>query len=89
MHWLRTGEQRASPSFGEQYDVLVEHYNGMLDLYGADVGVKVARKHIGWYTKGMHGSAEFRNRANFIDDAHQVLGEIERFYAPFVHKQAA
>ncbi len=89
MHWLRTGEQLASPSFGEQYDVLVEHYNGMLDLYGADVGVKVARKHIGWYTKGMHGSAEFRNRANFIDDARQVLGEIERFYAPFVHRQAA
>ncbi|MGB3752769.1 MAG: tRNA dihydrouridine synthase DusB [Parerythrobacter sp.] len=89
MYWLRTGEQLASPSFGEQYDVLVEHYNGMLDLYGADVGVKVARKHIGWYTKGMHGSAEFRNRANFIDDARQVLGEIERFYAPFVHEQAA
>lgn len=49
----------------------------------------MARKHLGWYTKGLHGSAEFRNMANFIDDADQVLGEIERFYTPFVLQQAA
>lgn len=61
----------------------------MLDHYGRDTGVKMARKHLGWYTKGLHGSAEFRNQVNFIDDAGQVLGEIERFYAPFVMQQAA
>jgi tRNA-dihydrouridine synthase B len=49
----------------------------------------MARKHLGWYTKGLHGSAEFRNRANFIDDPGQVLGEIERFYAPVLLQQAA
>ncbi|WP_128892643.1 tRNA dihydrouridine synthase DusB [Erythrobacter sp. HKB08] len=89
MHWWHTGEFRESPSFGEQYDVLVEHYQRMLDHYGEDVGTKVARKHLGWYTKGMHGSAEFRNHVNFIDDPRQVLGEIERFYDPFIHRQAA
>ena len=89
MHWLRTGETLESPSFGEQYSVLVEHYNGMLDHYGRDVGSKVARKHLGWYTKGMHGSAEFRNHVNFIDDPEQVLGELERFYDPFINRRAA
>ena len=89
MHWWRTGESLASPSFGEQYEVLVEHYNAMLDHYGRDVGTKIARKHLGWYTKGMHGSAEFRNHANFVDDPDQVLGEIERFYEPFLHRRAA
>ncbi|AKM07042.1 tRNA dihydrouridine synthase DusB [Pelagerythrobacter marensis] len=89
MHWWRTGEMLASPSFDEQYAVLVEHYRAMLDHYGRDVGTKIARKHLGWYTKGMHGSAEFRNRANFIDDPDQVLGEIERFYEPFLHRRAA
>ena len=89
MHWWRTGESLASPSFGEQYEVLVEHYNAMLDHYGRDVGTKIARKHLGWYTKGMHGSAEFRNHANFVDDPDQVLGEIERFYEPFLHRCAA
>ena len=89
MHWWRTGEMLESPSFTEQYNVLVEHYRGMLDHYGRDVGSKVARKHLGWYTKGMHGSAEFRNHVNFIDDPEQVLGELERFYDPFMHRRAA
>jgi tRNA-dihydrouridine synthase B len=61
----------------------------MLDHYGRDTGVKMARKHLGWYTKGLHGSAEFRNMVNFIDDADQVLGEIERFYSPLLMQQAA
>ena len=89
MHWWQTGEKLTSPSFDEQYAVLVEHYNAMLEHYGEDVGVKVARKHIGWYTKGMHGSAEFRNRANFMDNPREVLEEMERFYTPFLHRQAA
>jgi len=89
MHWIKTGDALESPSFGEQYSVLIEHYNGMLDHYGREVGSKVARKHLGWYTKGMHGSAEFRNHVNFIDDPEQVLGELERFYDPFINRRAA
>ena len=89
MHWWKTGEQLASPSFDEQYEVLVGHYREMLDHYGEEVGVKIARKHLGWYTKGMHGSAEFRHRANFIDDPAVVLAEIEKFYEPFLHRRAA
>ena len=89
MHWWRTGETLESPSFDEQYEVVVEHYNDMLELYGEDVGVKIARKHLGWYTKGMHGSAEFRNRVNFIDQAAVVLDELERFYEPFLKRRAA
>ena len=89
MHWWRTGEALETPSFDEQYKLLVEHYHAMLEHYGEDVGVKIARKHLGWYTKGMHASAEFRNRANFIDDAQQVLEEIARFYEPFITRRAA
>ena len=89
MHWWHTGVLLTAPSFDEQYATLIEHYRAMLNLYGDDVGVKVARKHLGWYTKGMHGSAEFRNHVNFIDDAGQVLGEIDRFYEPFLHRRAA
>ncbi|WP_379546748.1 tRNA dihydrouridine synthase DusB [Qipengyuania sp. DSG2-2] len=89
MHWWKTGELLATPSFDEQYETVIEHYQGMLDLYGRDVGAKVARKHLGWYTKGMHGSAEFRNHVNFIDDPDQVLGELERFYTPFMRRRAA
>lgn len=89
MHWWRTGEALPTPDYDEQYAVLVEHYCRMLDHYGRDTGTKMARKHLGWYTKGMHGSAEFRNMANFIDNPDQVLGEIERFYTPFLRRAAA
>ncbi|RPF70255.1 tRNA dihydrouridine synthase DusB [Aurantiacibacter spongiae] len=89
MHWWQTGENLASPSVDEQYDTVVEHYGAMLEHYGQDVGVKIARKHLGWYTKGMHGSADFRNKVNFIDDPRTVLDELERFYTPFLHRRAA
>ena len=89
MHWWRTGERLPDPDVDEQYAVLVSHYRAMLEHYGEDVGVKIARKHLGWYTKGMPGSAEFRNKANFIDDPAQVLGEVERFYEPFLRRRAA
>ena len=89
MHWWRTGEMLESPSFDEQYETVTEHYDAMLDHYGEDVGVKIARKHLGWYTKGMHGSADFRNKVNFIDDPAQVKDELERFYEPFLRRRAA
>ena len=112
MQWWHTGESLESPSFDEQYETLVEHYNDMLEHYGrdvgskiarkhlgtdiaaimlkhVDVGSKIARKHLGTDIAAMHGSAEFRNHVNFIDNPDQVLGEIERFYTPFLHRRAA
>jgi len=89
MHWWRTGEGLPDPDLDEQFAVLTEHYRAMLVHYGEDIGTKVARKHLGWYTKGLPGSAEFRNRVNFIDDPAQVLGELERFYEPFRRRLAA
>lgn len=81
MHWLRTGERLADPGLAEHYAVLVEHYHDMLAHYGLVTGVNMARKHLGWYTKGLPGSAEFRNRVNFIDDHRAVLAALVEFYA--------
>jgi tRNA-dihydrouridine synthase B len=89
MHWWRTGEKLPDPQIDEQYETLVGHYSAMLELYGRDAGVRIARKHLGWYTKGMPGSAEFRNHVNSIDDPDEVLGELARFYEPFLRRKAA
>ena len=89
MHWLRHGVALPDPDIDDLYAVIVEHYRGMLDLYGEDVGVKIARKHLGWYTKGLHGSAEFRNRVNFVDDSRQVMAELAEFYGPLLQRKAA
>lgn len=89
MHWFATGERRPDPSLDEQYRVIDAHYRDMLDHYGVDVGVKVARKHIGWYTKRLPGSAEFRNRANQEDGPEQVLQMLADFFGPALERAAA
>lgn len=81
MHWLATGERRADPDLAEQFSVIAEHYAAMLVHYDTWIGVNLARKHIGWYTKGLHGSAEFRNRVNQIDDPRVVMTMLHDFYA--------
>jgi tRNA-dihydrouridine synthase B len=83
MHWLASGDLLSDPAIGAQYQVIVEHYHDMLGLYGPVTGVNMARKHLGWYTKGLPGSAEFRNKVNFIDDHRAVLASLAEFYARF------
>jgi tRNA-dihydrouridine synthase B len=89
MRWLQTGERRPDPSMDEQYRAITTHYREMLDLYGSEVGVNMARKHIGWYTKGLPGSAEFRNSVNQQPDAATVLRMLAEFYAPWTIRAAA
>ena len=79
----------ADPSIEQQYYMIAEHYHAMLEHYGEVIGVNMARKHIGWYTKGLSGSAEFRNRVNQIGDARTVLDELERYYSPWLSRAAA
>lgn len=88
MHWLNTGQQLADPGLQEQLDLILEHYGWMLSLYGEDTGVKMARKHLGWYTRGLPGSAGFRNMVNFIDDADAVMRHLHEFYDPFLNSAA-
>jgi tRNA-dihydrouridine synthase B len=89
MRFLATGERREDPSLDEQYSTIVDHYNEMLELYGSQVGVNMARKHIGWYTKGLTGSAEFRNRVNQEADPKRVLAMLSQFYDPWLSRAAA
>jgi tRNA-dihydrouridine synthase B len=89
MHWFNSGAEVGDPDIEVQFDLLIEHYRAMLDHYGEEVGVRCARKHIGWYTRGLTGSAEFRNACNRIDDASKVIDELTRFYEPFIARKAA
>jgi len=89
MHWLKTGERLPDPSLDEQYRAVAEQYDAMLSLYGTQIGVNCARKHIGWYTKGLHGSAEFRNAFNQEPDPHRAKAMLRAFYEPWLVKAAA
>ncbi|HEX5183716.1 MAG TPA: tRNA dihydrouridine synthase DusB [Allosphingosinicella sp.] len=89
MHWLQTGERLPDPSIDEQFAVITEQYEAMLAHYGTETGVNIARKHIGWYTKGLHGSAEFRNVFNQEPDAKRARAMLREFYAPWLTRIAA
>ena len=89
MSALRGQVPAPDPSIAEQYHLIRSHYLAMLDHYGAVTGVNLARKHIGWYTKGLNGSAEFRNQVNQIADSKVVLDRLEAFYSPWLLRDAA
>lgn len=89
MRYLRKGERVADPSIEEQYHLIVEHYQAMLEHYGEMTGVNMARKHIGWYTRGLHGSADFRNKVNFVAEPDRVLAMLREFYDPWLSRAAA
>lgn len=89
IHWLQTGDRLSDPGLDEQYCLIVDQYKGMLDLYGPVIGVNCARKHVGWYTRGLHGSAEFRNIFNKQADAAQAQAMLYEYYAPWLTRAAA
>ena len=80
---------RPDPSLDEQLATILEQYDDMLAHYGRVTGVNLARKHLGWYTKGLPGSAEFRNSVNQQDDPATVIAMLEEFYAPWLARSAA
>ena len=88
-HYLTTGKRLPDPTLAEKFAVLREHYDMMLAHYGAASGVRIARKHIGWYTRGLPGSAEFRNRVMGIDDPGAVQRVLADYYEPLIERQAA
>ena len=88
-NFLATGQRLPDPPLLEQLDILLRHYDAMLTHYGRETGVRMARKHIGWYSKGLPGSAEFRSDINRCGDADEVMRKIAQFYDPIVDRQAA
>ena len=86
---LGGGGTKPDPELDEQLSTMLEQYEDMLSLYGTHTGVNLARKHIGWYTKGLPGSAELRNKINQQDDPRVVVDMLREFYSPWLSRAAA
>ena len=87
--WLRSRRRTPDPPLDAQRDILLTHYEDMLAHYGSEVGSRLARKHIGWYSKALPGSAEFRAAVNQTIDADRVEGLISSFYDPLLARGVA
>lgn len=79
-HYLRTGERLPEPSVEEIRDLMLGHLHNLYRFYGEYTGVRIARKHISWYSKGQPGGAVFRNRINQVETVEQQLALTREFF---------
>ena len=87
--FLRTRERLPDPPLVRQLALLLEHFEDMLGHYGREIAVRMARKHIGWYTKGLPRSAAFRQSFNRIGESDAARRAILAFYRPLIEREAA
>ncbi|MGU7770963.1 tRNA dihydrouridine synthase DusB [Burkholderia sp. MR1-5-21] len=79
-HFLQTGELLPPPLINEIQQVMNEHLEDHYAFYGEFTGVRTARKHIGWYTRGLSGANGFRHRMNTLDSTREQLAAVNAFF---------
>ncbi len=79
-HYLATGQHMPAPEVQEIKSVMLQHLHDLYDFYGDLTGMRVARKHISWYTKGLKDSAQFRHQMNQLQSIPEQLALIEAFF---------
>lgn len=80
-HYLKTGNNLPPPEVAEIHRVLIGHLNDLYAFYGEYTGLRMARKHISWYTRGLSGSAGFRHAMNQLPTVELQLSAVEAFFA--------
>jgi tRNA-dihydrouridine synthase B len=83
-HFLKSGEKLPDPSLKIQLNVVLDHYDEIIEHYGEDIGIKIARKHLGWYSSGLPNSGEFRATINQLSDVDNVKNKVKEFYGPLI-----
>jgi len=79
-HYLQTGEKLAEPSILEVKNIMLEHLHNLYGFYGEFTGVRIARKHISWYSKGHRNGASFRQAVNQVESVDEQLRVTEDFF---------
>ena len=80
-HFLKTGAHLPAPEVAEIERILSAHVVELYDFYGEHTGLRVARKHISWYTKGLAGSAHFRHQMNRLESVAEQMAAVNEFFA--------
>jgi tRNA-dihydrouridine synthase B len=89
LHYLETGELLAQPEVTEIKQVLIEHLQNLYDFYGDYSGVRMARKHIAWYSKGLRNGNVFRQEMNLLEMPHQQLQFTREFFEQIQEQQGS
>ena len=79
-HYLATGETLPAPAPTEVRDILLGHLENLYAFYGVELGVRVARKHIGWYASGQPGAAVFRQSVMRVESAREQFRQVQGYF---------
>lgn len=88
-HYLESGKHLAAPSYLEIHAIATTHLRELHGFYGDFKGVRIARKHIGWYVAGFPGGTEFRHKMNMIEDAATQSAALNQFFACLIDGEEA
>ncbi len=88
-HYLNTGERLPEPAVEEIRSIMLDHLHNLYEFYGEFTGVRVARKHISWYSKGQPGGAVFRDRVNRVETRQEQLELTHAFFERLVEEKRA
>lgn len=79
-HYLETNELLAPPSLSEVRQLVINHVNALHQFYGDYLGVRIARKHVGWYLQTLADKTQFRSLFNRIDNTQEQIDKLEEFF---------
>lgn len=79
-HYLKTGEKLPEPDLTEVRDIMLDHLHNLYAFYGEYTGVRIARKHISWYSKGQRHGAAFRQTINRVETQEEQFGKTKDFF---------
>ena len=85
-HFLSTGEHLPAPEVTEIHQIMLEHLDDLYRFYGEVTGVRMARKHIAWYTRGLADSAGFRHAMNRLETTREQLAAADEFFTRAAEK---
>lgn len=83
-HYLETGETLPAPSYKEVKAVIIEHLHRLHEFYGDHMGVRIARKHLGWYVQHLPMGAQFKSRFNQLEIASEQLASAQEYFAQLI-----
>ena len=81
LHFLETGQHLPAPPLNEVEQILSEHLDALHSFYGELMGVRIARKHVGWYLQSHDPGKQFRNRFNTFDEALEQKDSIRQYFS--------
>lgn len=85
--FIQTGEMSPAPTLAEQYKIVLTHLDDLLTTYGSYSGLRIARKHMGWYSKGYKKASEFRSAINTTAEEADARRLIEGFFLPLIEEE--